>query len=198
MNRRSNILLGAGWAAMAAVGIGLFIMPAARARRELSSRIDGLRDELAKPNAGPQAIEELSRDRASLMAFGSGRMTPIPAESDVAGLIESLTRTLSEAGLKDRDITTRSSRALEGVFALPVTVAVTGDFPKIFEALSRVESMPRLVRVERLRMLADDEQRAGKRAREPRVRAEMLIEVFYTPKSEPTTRTAHASEGGRQ
>lgn len=197
MNRRSNILLCAGWAAMCAMGVGLFILPAVRARGELSRRIVGLREELAKPNAGPQAIEELSRDRESLMAFGAGRMTPIPAESDVAGLIESLTRTLSESGLKDRDITTRAARSLEGAHALPVTVAVTGESPKVFEALERVESLPRLVRVERLRVSAEDEQQAGKRAREPQVRAEMLIEVFYTPRSDAAPRIAEAAEGAK-
>lgn len=195
MSRKSNVILCAGWVAMVAVGVGLFIVPAVRSRADLEMRIENLRIELAKPNAGPEAIEELSRDRASLMAFGAGRMTPIPSESDVGGLIESLTRTLSDEGLQDRDITTRPSKSLEGANALPVTVAVTGEFPRIFDTLARIESMPRLVRVERMRVQAED-QHAGARGRAPKVRAEMLIEVFYTPKTEVGTVAAERLEGG--
>lgn len=182
MKSTPNLILGLGLAGVVALGAGVLIAPAVRARALLHDQIEALNNELNTPTAGPDAVERLANDLASLRAFAEGRTAQIPTESDLSGLLDTLSRTLSDLGLNERDITTRPPRAVEDAMSLPVTVAVNGPFPSVYRALAVIERLPRLVRVERLRAQINDG--VGKeRPRDPSVRAELLIEVFYTPTS---------------
>lgn len=182
MKSTPNLILGLGLAGLVALGAGVLIAPAVRARALLHDQIEALNNELNTPSAGPDTVERLANDLASLRAFAEGRTAQIPVESDLSGLLDTLSRTLSDLGLNERDITTRPPRAVEDAMSLPVTVAVNGPFPSVYRALSVIERLPRLVRVERLRAQIHDG--TGKeRPRDPAVRAELLIEVFYTPAS---------------
>jgi len=66
---------------------------------------------------------------------------------------------------------------------LPVAVTLFGPFERVYEAIGRIEALPRLVRVGRLRVTADDGTPASrnKRARLGTVRAELTIDAFYKP-----------------
>lgn len=180
--RRGDLWLGAGWLGMAGVAVGLLIVPAARSRSAEISEIARLRAEYAKPFNGPEAVERLSGDLATLKQFGDGRMTPIPEESDIAGLMGSLSATLSELRLDQRDITTRAAKNLDGASVMPVAVTLFGPFERVYEAIGRIEALPRLVRVGRLRITAD-EAPGGARGRSGLVKAELTIDAFYRPTS---------------
>lgn len=182
MIRKADLWLAAGWAGLVAAGVGLLIVPGVREDSRLRKEIDGLTAELAKPANGPEVIERLSMDLRTLREFGKGRMTPIPAESDVAGLMKSLSTTLQELGLDQRDVTTRSPKVLEDASSMPMSVTLSGPFPRIYEALAGIESLPRLVRMERLR-ISQDEARSGKFDRTGRVRAELSVEAFFSPRA---------------
>lgn len=184
--------LAAGFGALVVVGVAALIAPSMRSRLTLQREIASLRAELAKPSTGPDAIEQLRADLASLRSFSEGRNTPIPMESDVAGLVRSLSTTLTDLGLDQRDITTRDARKIEGAWSMPLTVSVTGPFLKIYETIRAVEGLPRLVRVERLR-LALPESRAQNRSGTSDVKAEILVEAFFAP---PVTTVTEAGTGG--
>ncbi len=184
--RRSDLALSAGLGLALALAVGLAIVPQFRRERDLSFQIDGLRAELAKPNDGPELVRRLEQDLATLRDFGKGRMTPIPAESEVAGLMKSISATLDSLGLDKRDITTRTPKQFEGASSMPVTITLVGPFLKIHAAVECIESLPRLVRVERFRTALED-AKSGALSRSGLVRAELSIDAFYEPtgSSEP-------------
>lgn len=172
-------LLG-GW--IVVVGIGLaFLGPLAARCMDLNSSVKTLRAELAKPVDGPEVVERLANDLKMLREFGQGRMTPIPEQSDVAGLMSMLSEMLTDLGLEKRDITMRSPKSYGDppeASSLPVTVVLHGSFVDVCRAVERVESMPRLVRVERFRAVADEKQ-MGTPSRDGLVRSDLSIEAFY-------------------
>ncbi len=178
--RRSDLWLGAGLLGMAGLAFGLFIMPAAKNRSAESVEVERLRAEYAKPFNGPEVVERLTGDLTTLKQFGEGRMTPIPEESDIAGLMGKLSSTLAELKLDQRDITTRVARSLDGASVMPVAVTLYGPFERVYEAIGRIEALPRLVRVGRLRITTDGASGAD-RSRSGLVKAELTIDAFYNP-----------------
>ncbi len=192
----------AGWFALAALGGLALVVPPAKAMGKLRREVRSLQTELAKPADGPEVLERLASDLQSLRAFGKGRMTPIPNESDVAGLMGMLGETLDDLGLNQRDITTRPPKSYGDATSMPVTVVLNGPFTNIYQAVSRIETMPRLVRIERLRVTAElpkgSDVSVGVRGRDREgiVRAEFSIDAFYSPELPATDSGAPGGEQG--
>ena len=189
--RRGDLFLCAGWVVVTGLTVGLLIVPAAKGRSAEIAEVARLRAEYSKPFNGPEVVERLRSDLSTLKQFGDGRMTPIPEESDIAGLMGSLSATLAELRLDQRDITTRVARSLDGASVMPVAVTLFGPFERVYDAIGRIEALPRLVRVGRLRITADDAM-GGKRPRSGLVKAELTIDAFYRP-----TTVTDAMEGRR-
>ena len=189
-------MLAGGLTALVALVTGAEVLPALRERGESVRELDRLKADHAMPFNGPEVVERLSGDLRTLRAFGEGRMTPIPEDSDIAGLMGSLGRTLTELRLEQRDITMRPARALDGASVMPVAVTINGSFQSIYKAIGAIESLPRLVRVGRLRVVSNDSGGAG-RPGEETVKAELTIDAFYSPTTVTGKATAEAaSEGG--
>ncbi len=182
-----------GLVAMAGVALAAFVVPGYREASALSEEIGEYRAELGKPNSGPEVIGRLSQELETLRSLSDRRMTPIPESSDVAGLIRELSSMLDELGLHRREITTGESRTLEEASSMPMTVTLHGPFPAVAEAVRRIESLGRLVRVQRLRV-SSEQPRRGEIDRSGAVRADLLIEVFYAPRD---VLDAGAPGGGR-
>lgn len=201
MIRPTPTLFVIGWVALTSVGVLALVAPPAAARAKLGREIQSLETELAKPADGPEVIDRLSNDLGKLRDFGEGRMTPIPTDSDVAGLMGMLGGTLTDLGLNQRDITTRPPKSFGDATSLPVTVVLNGPFTSIHEAITRIESMPRLVRVERLRITSESEResRASESSEggaEGVVRAEFSIDAFYSPDAPNGSPSSLAAETG--
>ena len=165
-----RVIPGVGLALMVALVAGLLIAPGLRESSRLKREIGAFRDELTGPNSGPEVIERLGDELATLRALADSRLTPIPDESDVSGLIRVLSSMLDELGLDRREITTGDSRQLDEASSMPMTVRLEGPFPSVAEAIRRIESLPRLVRVQRLRV-ESDQPRSGEMDRSGEVRA---------------------------
>ena len=189
--RKSDLWLGVGCVGVIAGGIGVGVLPAVQHGRDLRAQASGLVLELSTPADGPEVIAELREDLERLRRFGEGRMTPIPEESDIAGLMGQLDRSLVGAGITQPAITTQKPKELDEASALGLMLKVEGGFPAVYEAVREIEGLGRLVRVGRFRVEAAGEQR-GEVSRGGDVRAEVLIEAFYAPKSS----VADAGGGG--
>jgi len=180
MSRSLNIWLGLGCAAFLVLGALLLVWPAHRANEILDAKRAELELELRKPSDGPETIERLSGDLAQLREEAAGRSTPIPKDSDVAGLMGELSRFTQEAGIQNRDISTQEPRKLEEASALSVLMRLDGPFDSVYQILSRIEELPRLVRLGRVRIETEGARR-GEVSAPGVVRAEVLIEAFYAP-----------------
>ncbi len=191
---KSNSGLGIGLGTLVLAGAGLVVRPAYLSAKALEGEIEAKRAELARPGSGPEAIERLARDLTALRELGSERMTPIPADSGVATLVRQLSESFDELGLKDREVSTGAAKQLDEASCLPMTIAITGGFPAIFEALGRVESLDRLVRVQRLRVALEGKVREGF-DRSGRVRADLQLDVFFAPKQLASASADAANKG---
>ncbi len=175
-------LPAAGLVLLAGAGVFGLLVPSWTSGRVLRTEIGMLETELSKPKSDPEMIERLEKELGLLNALRDQRMTPIPEERDVAGLMRELSAMLDELGLSEREITTGSPQEQEEASVMPMTVMLSGPYQSVAEAVTRMESMPRLVRVQRLRM-ALDRLRNDAVNRSGVVRADIRLEVFFEPRA---------------
>ncbi len=178
---RQTLLLGAGWLGVLAAGVGLALVPASRSVQRVRAEIAELRAEAAKPTDGPEVMQALQAELEALTALGANRTTPIPNDSDVAGLMRDFSAMLDELGLTRREMTTGVPRQLDEASSMPMSMNLEGSFPQIYEAARYIESLPRLVRVQRFRVQSPS-LGSGSIDRSAPVKAELLIDVFYQPR----------------
>lgn len=178
---RQTALLGAGWLGLLAAGVGLAVVPTWRSLQRLRADIVELRSEASKPTDGPEVIRALEAELEALTLLGANRTTPIPNDSDVAGLMRDFSAMLDELGLTRRELTTGVPRQLDEASSMPMSMNLEGNFPQIYEAARYIESLPRLVRVQRFRVQSSTPG-SGAVDRTAPVKAELLIDVFYQPR----------------
>lgn len=191
----SNLALGVGLGLCLLGGFALIVRPAYVSARALDHEIESKRAELARPGSGPETIERLAHQLTALRALGKERMTPIPEDSAVATLVRSLSESFDDLGLNDREVSTGAPKQLEEASSLPMTIAISGGFPAIHGALARIESLDRLVRVQRLRVAGEGKTRDGF-DRSGRVRADIQLDVFYAPRQ--VSGVSAATSGGEK
>jgi len=195
---KGSILHACALTCLLGAGAGALVWPQYNANRELSVEIERLRADLAMPNSGPEVIEQLTNRLLSLREIGEKRMTPIPRESDVAGLVRDMSKMLDAIGIDKREMTTGAARELPEASTLPMSIILTGDFTQVNEVVGYIESLPRLVRFERLRFTTE---RAGSESvdRSGVVRAELVLDVFFAPRDASAIASAAdvADEGRR-
>lgn len=182
MKTPRNITLLLWWVVLVGAGVGILIVPSLRSVSDLSTEAERLRERISANNDGAAALRRLESRLQEARRVVRDETTPIPRESDVAALIRQLSSRLSGLGVSEREITTGSAAELADASAMPMSVSVRTEFLNIYEVVRWVESLPRLVRVERLSIerASDDKLRTGP------VEADVMLEVFFDP-DEPTT-----------
>ncbi len=175
-----------GLAVIAFGMIALIVAPTVRTLSAYDRDIERAEAELARPNSGPELIAQLEERLDALERLSGDGMTPIPDHADVARLISSLSGMLDELGLNRREVTTGATKIHDEASSLPMSVQLEGPFIAIARAVERIERLPRLVRVQRLRIDAQ-QPRDGALEHDVEVRADLLLEVFFDPRDVTAT-----------
>lgn len=170
-----------------------FIWPAWRTNQALDREIRVMRAELARPTDGPEIIAGLADRLREMQTNSRERMVPIPETSNVAGLMTRLSAVLNRLGLTQREITTGAETMVDQTASLPMSVTLRGSFSQIYSALREIERLPRLVRVQRLRLAYESRSQFGQSDHEA-IRADLLIDVFFGAKNEPIDEFVLAGE----
>lgn len=181
MSRHLTLWFGGGWLLLIGATALLVVLPAWRRSTQLRSEITSLHQEVVASQDDPDLLEDLSERLDSLRDFGEGRMTPIPQESNIAGLMHALTTILDGKNLLEREIKMGAATDSKRASSIPMTVMIKGEFMSVFGALAEIESMDRLIRVRRLR-IGNDNDRARDLDRSGVVEATLTMDVFFAPR----------------
>lgn len=179
MSNKTNIMLGVSLALFLILGFGVLVVPKMNRQALADAQFEGFRAELEKPNAGPQTVTMLNDRLEILRQLGEDRITPIPDEPDLAGLMSSMSTMFAQHGLEPPQLTTGTPEPDRGAMSMPMTIVAEGEFVPLAQAILGIESLDRLVRVRRVRISTDSPRRNGPVDREGLVRADLLLDVFY-------------------
>jgi len=175
----NNGKLIAVWGVLVVAVVAVLVVPKMRESASLRTEILSLDADIKQLSATNEVIERLAAVRDELVNFGEGRVAIIPERSDVAGLMTELSEIFTEAGLEGREMTSQPEQQIDDVIMMPMVVRATGYFPQIYEVVSDLEHLSRLVRIGRLRIEKVENARRGGVSRNSKVQADILIEAFY-------------------
>jgi len=177
MRPPNNVALLLWWLGLALVGGGLAIWPGASSISSLREESSRLRQRIERGGDGAAELRRLEQRLVEIKEEADERLRSIPDESGVADLIRQLSGLLGTLSIEEREVTTGAPSAGERASSMPMTVSLRSGFLSVYDVIRWVESLPRLVRVQRIRV--------DSASREPTpdatVEAEILLEVFYAP-----------------
>lgn len=174
MNRRA-LQLGAGLAALAALCVLAEALPTWRRLGRLGARCEAARTELLLVGDRPKELARQGEELNKVKQFVRKHVKPIPKDSDVAGLVRSLSELMDSEGISRREIATGVEARGESARTLPLTLKMRGSFASVCAVIDRIESLPRMVRLRRVELRLDGEPGAG----EGVVAASLLVELVY-------------------
>lgn len=181
MRSPTNLQLAVAWAALAGALGGLAVWPRYRAIRQQEARSVALAQMIEEADDVNAQIRELTEWMIEIEARVRAATTPIPRDSGVADLMRDLTDKFRELGITEREVTTGAPSNGAEASALPMTVMARGSFMSVLESIRWIESLPRLVRIRRIKI----DRARGWTPGDPRVSAELLLDAFFDPRPIP-------------
>lgn len=154
---RGKMLVVLGGSAVALIFTIGALMPDVRHNRRKNQEAAMLRASVDGRTArlqGAAAMRETSHELENkLTAFTEA----IPGEQRIGAFLEALDQIARDAGLTGKNVKPAQPVVGDEVACLPIQVEVSGTFASIHEFLRRVETLPRLARIQRVELAGGDD-----------------------------------------
>ncbi len=165
------------WLGLLASGLAVVAWAEPRSLERLEAERSALLARLHRAEDGAAELRALTERLGVLRARAAAELKEIPEDSGFASLMGSLGANFDALGVHEREITNGGPIAGEDARTLPMRVRLTADFPSVFATVHWIEGLPRLVRVQRVRIEAEDKKAPWS----GRVKAELTLDVFFGP-----------------
>lgn len=137
--------------------------------------IQTLETKLSMVDHRRQTMVDLAEEVRRLNAELRGRRRVIAPAGEMPAILRQISLQIERAALRSEGITTGETIDQKHVRALPVELFVGGSASSVLDFVESIESMPRLVQVDRLQIANGDEPRPSK---EPTVNAQMRLTAY--------------------
>lgn len=172
IERDQVLLVAAILAVMVAFGVFGY-MPLRNNRQEAKERIDVYKAQLASDLAGAKQLPKLREEVEALRSALAGAQRDVPTQSELASLLRTLSSELDRQSVTDKEVQTRPIQEGTDYHVLPVSLRFTGTFGAVYGFVKQIESMPRLIRIDRLELVSAPDG-AG------RLTARIELSTFFT------------------
>jgi len=140
-----------------------------------------------------QGLAKLDEEVTAMMIDYERNLSRIPTEANMPEFLKSVSGLLAMAGIQQREVVPEAPQAREGYVEQPMAITFEVPFRAGYGILDRLESMDRIVRVERLEMVSLP-------GSEEKVRMKMRIVIFHSSKaaskSKDQRQATQATAGG--
>lgn len=153
-------------------------MPARERSAELDRRISQARDELGMTAVARDELTRLNNRVVELRQVVQGAQRYVPATDEIAQVVRGINEALRKQGVTEQEMIARPSQRFADYSEIPLTVEYQASFPDVFGALQQIESMPRLIRLDRLQLRSFPEAPA-----QP-LEVHMQMTTFYSRQAE--------------
>lgn len=167
--------------ALVAAGFGLGgYLPSRWERAELRGRAEEAQRFLASDSSA--SVRSLGDKIAHLRLAARDAGGEIPATDELADVLRGLTESMNAFGAQVHEVNVGDVEHRADYRRIPLMMKFDGPFPATYGVLKQIEGMPRLIRVERLRVDGSVDNPA-----EP-VQVELEVSTFYAPQKEDAKR----------
>lgn len=166
------ILMGLGVAFLL-----LGYLPTRSKAAELDQRISQASQVLAAMSDDDETCRQLASDIEQLEQAVAGAQGFVPQDSELASVLRQITNELNAEQCSNPQIMAKESVEEAHYGRIPMTLDFAGSFETVFGFLKRLESMDRLVRIDKLEIRTDDSHDDTTAAHPLRVKME--VSTFY-------------------
>lgn len=156
IERDQLILLGM-MAVVAAVFTVAVYLPIRSQQSQSQEQIRAYKTQLGIDLAGSKELPTLEKEVAALREACSGAQRDVPTQSELGDLIKALSGELERQQVRDRETQMRPVMQGADYSVLPVSLQFTASFRSLYSFLNQVESMTRLIRIDRLELTGTPE-----------------------------------------
>ncbi len=166
-----------GTIAALAVAFCLFVwMPARSENRGYAERIEAARATLDTGPGDGGALTERDRAVKDLQLRVNGQDRYVPETAELASVLRSLTEAVRGRGVNEHELETLETTDYARYSVIPARLAFHGGFGEAFGVLQDIETMPRLIRVDRLEFRAG----SGHGSATPTLDSSMRLSTFHS------------------
>ncbi|MEE4361068.1 MAG: type 4a pilus biogenesis protein PilO [Pseudomonadales bacterium] len=140
-----GILLFVVFAAAGAAGYFLYLTPKLEERDRLAAEETQLRSQFTDKAMQAANLEELRQQRIEMEESFGALLRQLPSDTEVPGLLEDITLTGLDNGLKFSAIDLQPERAAEFYVELPIAITVEGGYHNMGAFVSGVANLSRIV-----------------------------------------------------
>jgi Tfp pilus assembly protein PilO len=149
---RDQLILMASMAGMAAVFCVAAYMPMRDQQKQSLAQIQACKAQLAIDLAGAGDLARLESEVQALREANSGAQRGVPTQSELKSLLLALSSELDSRQVTDKETQMRAIMHGADYNVQPVSLRFKASFPAVYGFLRRIESMPRLIRIDRLEL----------------------------------------------
>lgn len=157
-------------------------MPASQQDRKLEQRIDAAKDELGMTAVAKDEFVRLNDRVSQLRRVVRGAQRYVPANDEIAEVVRGINMALRTHDVTEQEMIARQAKRYADFAEIPLSVEFESSFPVVFGALEQIESMPRLIRVDRLSLMSFPDEPARP------LEVQMQMSTFYTRAGEGASR----------
>lgn len=139
------IVLILAFAAACGLGYYFMIMPLLEDQDRLVRKEQTLRSEFEQKAGQAANLEELKQQRVEMEESFGALLRQLPSDTEVPGLLEDITLTGLDAGLKFQSIQLQPERRQEFYIELPISITVEGLYHNMGAFVSGVANLSRIV-----------------------------------------------------
>ena len=154
-----------GFAALAAVGVGVFwYMYADPMRADIEARRSSLKKiqaEIARGQKTAKRLPEFRKEVGTLESQLDGLRTQLPEEQDVADLLRRVQGMATESNLTIRGFTPQPVTRKDLHAEWPIGLQVEGTYHDLGAFLDRVSKFPRIINVGNIKIASNEKQTSG-------------------------------------
>ncbi len=170
---RDQLMLIGTMVAMFGAFIAFGYMPIHGQRKQARGQIEAYRTQLGMDLAGSKELPKLEAEVVALREACSGAQRDVPTQSELASLLRALSSELDRQHATDKEVQTRAVVQGADYNVLPVSLRFSSSFRSVYAFLRQVESMPRLIRIDRME-LTNKPDSGG------RLNAHIELSTFFT------------------
>lgn len=143
-------------------------------KASLQGRIDRAETKLGVDRHPTESVEELRLSVAEMEERLRGSQRYVPEQPELAQALRGLTDALGVFEAEQQKIETRGIRRHAHFSEIPISVVFRGGFMSTFRALEAIESIPRMIRIDRLSISRESEKGL------PVTEVELELSTFFT------------------
>ena len=151
----------------------LFVWPQMTRRAAIEDRLGELKARTDDAEHDEAALTAAERRLDDLSWRAEQELRLIPTEGNAPWLHKSISESIETLPLQLVNLTWGQESTIGSKIGLGVNIETVGDFEAIFDLLARVEDMPRLVRVDELKLVRVND------SDEAQVRADLRLKAFH-------------------